>query len=194
MVQGQGYLLNNKNSFMKQIILGVSVFTLLIVITSSCKKSSLDPGTTKAAKVSNEWWVTTYVDGAYFEGPGKISTYNTADNDDSMWVDDLDPYQPTPLYAIWGFKSKVHYDAVALTFATPATGSANYYFVDTPTATITAPSVIILGGKVLHNAAKSPTGIATDSIYFNAVFADDPTDTFNIQGYARTNFSGDDAY
>jgi hypothetical protein len=175
-------------------MLGVSIFTLLLITASSCKKSTLNPGTTNAAKVSNEWWVSTYLRGVYEEGPGKLSTYNTSENDDSIWVDDLDPYATTPTYAIWGFKCKAHYDAVALTFATAAKGSANYYYPDSTNPSITAPSVIIFDGKVLHNAAKSPTGITTDSIYFNAVFADDPTDTFNVQGYARTNFSADDAY
>ncbi|HMG81612.1 MAG TPA: lipid-binding protein [Ferruginibacter sp.] len=177
---------------MKQkIILVASVFILLIIVATSCQKS-YDAGTTKASKISNEWWVTTYIGGSAIEGPGKFSTYNDAEGDDSIWLDDIDPNAATPTPSIWGFKCKAVYDAKALTFETADTGSSNYYFYPTPINDATAPWVVIIGGKVMLNAAKSTTGVTTDSIYFNAVFGDDPTDTFNVQGTARTNWAADD--
>ena len=169
MVHQQEHLLNNKNFFMKQIILGVSVFILLLAITSSCKKSTLNPGSTNAAKVSNEWWVTVSDTGTNVLGPAKISTYNTSENDDSIWIDDLDPY--FSIHAVEedtmiqnGFKCKAMFDPKMLTFQ--STGSSNYYYPDSADGVLSA-SVIILNGKVLTDAAKSPTGIPTDSIYFN---------------------------
>lgn len=185
---------------MKQIILGISVFTFMVVITSSCKKSTFNPGATNAEAVSNEWWVTVSDTSSYVLGPARLSTYNTSENDDSIWIDDLDPYYATPVHAVYnyydsvqinGFKCKAKFDSVKLTFQT--SGSSNYYYPDSANGVL-SPSVIILNGKVLTNAAKSPTGVTTDSIYFNAIFSDSPKDTFTIQGYARTNFSGDDPY
>ncbi|HMH20423.1 MAG TPA: lipid-binding protein [Puia sp.] len=155
--------------------LGVLLFSV------SCKRTLPDYGGTATPKMSNGWWATLTVDGVdvYNLGTFFFSTYNTSENQDSIWLDDLKNG--------YGFKSKVHVDYKSLTFT--VSGSGNLYYVGTP---VFPASVTITGGKVLPKAGHSKTGVATDSLYMKAVFSDDPTTTYEIKGTARTGFVDDD--
>jgi len=153
------------------------IFAALIALTlfsMSCKKT-FQPGKTAAVKAANGWWVTFTLGGAdvYNLGTFFLNTYNTAANDDSIWVDDLEHS--------WEFKvkAKINYDS--LTFST--TNAPNEYYDIT---------VNITDGKILPKAGKSRSGNPTDSIYFQANFSDDPADTYVISGTARTGFIEDD--
>src|ERR1700712_1450541 len=95
----------------------ISIVTIGIFILSSCQKLK-DPGATAAVKVANEWWVTLdsvgipdYYGGGHF----KIATYNTAANDNTIFVDDLDNTDQS-----WGVKFKTTVDYNALTFSSQA--------------------------------------------------------------------------
>ena len=159
----------------------VAIFITASVLSLSCKKD-LKPGETAAVKAANGWWVTFKLGGSDVYGIGTffIDTYNTSANDDSLWIDDLGHS--------WGFKSKVKIDFNALTFS--ATNSTNVYY--DPAHNFTAATATITEGKILHNAGRSKSGNPTDSIYFKANFPDDPTDTYEIAGTARTGFIEDD--
>jgi len=154
--------------YKKFVFIAIVLFTIV-----SCEKSFV-PGATKSKDVANEWWADLYVDGAaYYGTPSKIMTYNTVADNDSIWVDDGGN--------LWDFKVKAKFDAKALTFQTTDAQNENYDI-----------TVTITDGKIMPKAAKSTTGVVTDSIYFKVVFSDDPTNTYEIRGTGRTMWAEDD--
>ena len=162
--------------YKKLIFIAIVFFTL-----NACKKT-FDPGTTKAAKVANEWWANLYKDGQPVNSTfAKIETYNTATNNDSIWIDDLGN--------LWNFKIKAKFDATSLTFQATNAVSKNYLTPPPGNAYIT---VTITEAKIMPLAAKSTTGVPTDSIYFKVVFSDDAATTYEIKGTGRTRWSPDD--
>ncbi|MGZ3837578.1 MAG: lipid-binding protein [Flavisolibacter sp.] len=158
---------------MKKITIIISVLTLGFV---SCKKDLPDVGGTAAQKVANEWWVelkdSTGAD-LYNLGHFKISTYNTAANNNEIWVDDLKN--------AWSFKVKAQVDYSNLTFKASAQDN-EYYPI----------KVNITNGKVLPNAGHSKTGNVADSLYMKVEFSDDPGNIYTISGTARTKFAEDE--
>jgi hypothetical protein len=157
---------------MKKIILIVSAF--LLILFAACTKNPLDPGNTAAHTVANEWWVTFTLNGTDLIGTHvKIATYNTSENKDSIWVDDL---QDT-----WQFKVKAKADYHSLTFSTKDAQN-EYYDIQ----------VNLTNGKIIPKGGHSKTGNVADSIYFEANFTDDPTNTYIISGTARTMYAEDD--
>jgi hypothetical protein len=156
--------------YKKFIFITIVLFTIV-----SCEKS-FDPGATKAVKVANEWWVDYYVNGVNQYKTVKLSTYNTAANNDSIWIDDLQNF--------WQVKFRAKYNADSLTFH--VTAAPNDYYQS---------AVTVTGGKVMPKAAHSPTRVVTDSIYFKILFSDDTTPygtTYEVKGYARTGWAADD--
>jgi hypothetical protein len=147
---------------------------LAVLVLSSCKKNLPDVGGTSAQKVANEWWVTFKQGSVDLIGTHvKISTYNTAANNNEIWVDDLTN--------TWQFKVKAQVDYSNLTFK--ATAAKNEYYNIT---------VDIANGKVLVGQGRSKTGNVTDSIYMEAKFSDDPGTVYTLSGHARTRFSEDE--
>jgi hypothetical protein len=152
-----------------------------LLILSSCKKNLPEVGGTSAEKVANEWWVTTTVGGQTF-GFQKISTYNTSDNNNDIWVDDLKH--------IYGFKVQATVNYSDLTFSSSPTASNVYYDAAHPA---NFPlTVKITSGKVIPNGGHSKTGNITDSIYLQAEFSDDPGTIYTLSGHARTRFAEDE--
>ncbi|MFI5185309.1 MAG: lipid-binding protein [Chitinophagales bacterium] len=151
-----------------------AIFIVLTILSISCKKD-LKPADTAAVKAANGWWVTFKLGGADVYGLGTFffDTYNTSANDDSLWVDDLGHS--------WQFKCKTKIDYNSLTFST-ANAQNQYYNI----------TVNIADGKILPKAGRSRSGNPTDSIYFKATFSDDPSNTYEISGTARTGFIEDD--
>jgi hypothetical protein len=151
------------------------IFIALVLLTViSCKKS-FDPGATEAVKVANEWWVQYYVNGepqaADFT---KLMTYNTAANNDTIWVDDKENF--------WHVKFRAKFNKDSLTFH--VSNSANQYYEST---------ITISSGKVMPKAAHSKTGVVTDSIYCKFFFSDDPDHLiWEVKGTARTGWAEDD--
>ena len=152
----------------------------VMLLVASCTKQIPDYGATSTVKMANGWWVVLSLGGAPQTSQVFMTTYNTSANTtDSLWIDDLKNG--------YGFKCKAKIDYTNMTFA--ATNSANDYYVGTPAFPAT---VSITGGKVLAKAGHSKSGVATDSIYMKVVFSDDPTDTWEIAGTARTGLIEDD--
>lgn len=149
---------------------------LIAVMTTGCYKNLPTIGNTQTVKLANEWWVTFNVGGKdLFNTHVAFDTYNTAVNNDSLWLDDL--YGG---YAL-EFKSKVATDIKALTFS--GAGVKNEYLDDT---------ITVSKGQVFPNGGVSKTGIITDSIYMEVNFSDDPGNTYIISGTARTQYAEDD--
>lgn len=154
----------------------ISIFIAVIFILSSCKKDLEDPGATAAVKVANEWWVTLDQGGVQdVAGLGnfKIATYNTAANDNTIWVDDLE--------SGWQVKFKATVDYSNLTFA--AQNSPNEYYPITVTLT---------DGKILPKAGHSRAGNIVDSIHMKLEFSDDPGTIYEMNGVERTKLIEDD--
>jgi len=152
----------------------------VLMLWASCKKELPDYGNTATVKMSNGWWVNLYEAGNLVTAkPIFFDTYNTAGNNDSLWLDDL-----TNGY---GFKCKVKIDYNAMTFS--GASLPNDYFDGTPAFPAT---VTINNGKVLAGAGHSRKGNVTDSLYMEAVFSDDPGETWKITGTARTGIKDDD--
>ena len=149
--------------------MAIMFFTMI-----SCEKT-YDPGATSAVKVANQWWVYLYADGVE-QYSGGIRTYNLSANNDSIYIDDYVNGKAT----IWDFKCKAKFDATNLTFQTTTAVNENYNI-----------TVTITDGKIMPKAAKSVTGVVTDSIYFKVQFSDDPG-TYEIKGTGRTMWTEDD--
>lgn len=151
---------------------------ILTVFITACEKDLPDPGGTAAERMANEWWVQLYQDGQLVYPPtyhAHIATYNTADNNNTIWVDDM--------HGIWDFKVKANADFNNLTFsATQAESVIPGYNI----------KVDIMDGKMLPGAARSKTGNVTDSIYMRIMFEDDPGTEYVIAGHARTKFAEDE--
>ncbi|MBS1596943.1 MAG: hypothetical protein JST75_01870 [Bacteroidetes bacterium] len=157
---------------MKKLIL---IATVIIVVFTGCIKTEA-PGGTTAKALANEWWITVTANGNdILGGHVALSTYNSAPDQDSIWIDDGGNF--------WNFKCKARADYKALTFST--TDAQNDYYDS---------KVTLSNGKILPNAGHSKTGNITDSIYVEAKFNDDPDNlTYIIAGTART-FRAEDDY
>ena len=155
------------------------IFSALFIITfllTACKKELPDVGGTAAQKIANEWWVTLDLDNTedvYGLGHFKIATYNTAGNNDSIWIDDFANG--------WQVKFKAKADYSNLTFS--AQDSPNEYY---------PINVNVPEGKVLLNAGHSKSGNIVDSIHMKIEFDDDPGTMYEMNGTARTMFIEDE--
>jgi hypothetical protein len=135
-----------------------------------------DPGATAAVKVANEWWVTLDLNGVKDSlgiGHFKIATYNTAANDNQIWIDDYENG--------WDVKFKATVDYKNLTFS--ADSAQNEYY---------PIKVQVTDGKILPNAGHSKSGNVVDSIHMKIGFGDDPGNVYEMNGVARTRFAEDD--
>jgi hypothetical protein len=163
---------------MKKINITIgSLLVAALLVLSSCKKNLPTIGGTSAQKVANEWWVTLdqgSTKDVYGIGHFKIATYNTADNNNQIWIDDFGNGWQVK------FKSTVNYDNLTFTSDPKA---ANQYYAITVNQT---------DGKILLNAGHSKSGNVTDSIHMKVVFSDDPTTVYEMNGTARTMFVEDE--
>jgi hypothetical protein len=156
--------------------------TILLVLLSACAKTNKVDGLTPNASVSmsDEWWVTLQAGGVDLIGTHiHLSTYNTTNNADSLWVDDLGNG--------YGMKCTVKRDLKSLTFST--TNSRDEYEDVYGNDDV---GISIANGKIIPGGGKSKTGVITDSIYMEAIFTDDPTTTYIISGTGRTRWLADD--
>jgi hypothetical protein len=160
-----------------------TIFLFLIVAAlgsmTACKRTLPDYGRSAVVKMANNWWVSINSSAFGLQTSTRtfLTTYNASSNSvDSLWVDDL---------GYIGLKALTTANYSKQTFA--ATNIAN---LDQPFGE--ADSVTIFNGKVITLGGHSKTGVATDSIYFQAMLSDDPGDTLTYAGTARTGFIADD--
>lgn len=154
------------------------ILALFVIMLSACKKDEVIGGTA-VQDMSGEWWVQIDGEGGYYQ----LITYNTADNSSTqMWMD-ASGFWAGPGQHV---SSKINVNVQDLTFSAENAPNVGEYESDEPlTMTIT-------NGKIIKNGATGPSSKAvTDSISLTIKFSDDP-DSYNLRGYHRTKFSGDD--
>lgn len=162
----------------KYLILLLTALTFSLV---SCEKDT-EPGGTSVEKMAGDWWVTAHmmengVDaGDVGVGHFRMQTFNTAANTSTeMWLEDGAHF--------WDYKLKVGVNYANRTFSTSD-------FVDNVAY---ESKVKITEGKVLKNAAKTPSGMPADSIVYFIQFDDDEDELiYKVSGFRRTGFPGDD--
>lgn len=174
---------------MKKILFYLFILGLFPLLTISCEKDEIIGTVTE--DMAGEWFVTVVaVDDAgnvvyededlYGLGHFHLDTYNTsADNESQMWIDDNGNF--------WEFKVKMNINFAAKTFQ--AAAAQNEYY---------DCQVTITDGKILENAATTPTGMPADSIVFHVNFSDDtsPVDygfaKYRVAGFRYTGFANDE--
>jgi len=178
---------------MKRIFVIIGIVAIGL---SSCDKERPDTGGTNAQKMANEWWVQLYDPSGALVYPasyhGHMATYNSASNDNTIWIDDFPHISGTNWTGdIWAFKFKAVADLNSMTFAANQSASDLVGRVGS-TPVEYKLKVNVTEGKILEDAGKSRTGVVTDSIYMKIEFSDDPATIYSIRGHARTRFSEDD--
>lgn len=157
--------------------LTIASFGLLVLMSfSSCDKGGdPDPGGTTVEKFAGDWFISaTDTDGATVFEHELHTTYNTAANDNTMWVDDHEN-------GYW-IKCKVTVNVEDGTFT--ATDAESLY---------DGSFVTITDGKIEKGAGLSQAGHVVDKISFTAHF-DYDADGYNIiyDGHKRTGFAEDE--
>lgn len=158
-------------------------FFLIILVAAfvSCDEdgyADYDAGETNTQQFHGEWYVVAYdPDGepAFGGDYNFFSTYNTAANNDSIWLDDHGSWME--------IKTRVNTNSDNLTFSGP---------VDAPEL-ITGGTVTVTNGKIIEGGGRAAgSGTIVDSIYFEAEFDWDPGVIYTFGGHERTGFDEDD--
>ncbi len=150
----------------------LSIFILNLI--SSCANDGYDEydaGGSPTEKMNGEWFVDVIdSDGNVLVAHALHKTYDTTDGDGKMYIDDMKNG--------WYLGGLVNANTDDLTFN--VTDEDNF---QDPGTTFN-----ITEGKILKDAAHSPTGAVVDSIYFKGEFSYDPGNILTFSGYKRTGF------
>ena len=159
-----------KNNIIK-ILFGI----LIITSFSSCDEGGdPNPGGTTTQELAGDWYITiSNAAGVVQVDHALHSTYNTAANDNTMWIDDAKNG--------WWLKCKITVNLADGTF----TATAQPNTIDSGTVTITE-------GKIEKGAGLSKAGHVVDKISFKAVFSYDPATKLTFVGHKRTGFLEDE--
>ena len=160
--------------------INILIFSVLSVLLFSCEEdgyADYDAGETQTQELSGEWWIVGYApDGtpAFNGGYNLWSTYNTAADNDSIWVDDHGSF--------FELKTRVQADVEDLTFGT-----------EEPTPELyTEGTVQVMNGQIFPGEGRTATGVVVDSIYFEAEFDWDPGVIYTFGGHERSGFLEDE--
>lgn len=174
----------SQNNNLIMIVMNLKIKFLLIfvlAILSSCEEdgyADYDSGETNTQEFAGEWYVVAYdATGAPAFGGDYVllSTYNTAQNNDSIWIDDHGSWME--------IKTRVNTNPNNLTFAGPANAPE----------LITGGTVSVSNGQIIKNGGRAAnSGTVTDSIYFEAEFDWEPGVIFTFGGHERTGFEEDE--
>lgn len=165
---------------MKKINIYRAVLVLFTVsLFVSCDEGGdPDPGGTNVQDIAGDWWAvalnpggeTTAFGGDYVQ----FSTYNTAANDNTFWVDDHDNWMQ--------LKAKVTLNEDRLTFQSEP-NTPELYADET---------VTITNGLITRDAFTTESNTLVDQITFNAEFSWDPGTIYEYVGHFRTGFLEDE--
>lgn len=158
---------------LKQYITSIFVAVLVLTSFTACDEvGDNDAGGTSAQKLAGDWFINVSDASGNVSEHKLFSTYNTAANDNTLWLDDHNSFKK--------FKIKV-------TFQKEGTFSAVSALNEYSSATVT-----VTAGKVEKEAAISKGGHKVDKISFNAEFSDKPGILYSYEGSKRTGFSEDE--
>ncbi|MCW2117766.1 lipid-binding protein [Flavobacterium sp. 7A] len=160
-----------KNNIIK-LLLGFLVFASF----ASCDEGgNPTAGGTSTEAYAGDWYIQiTNTTGDIEVDYSLHSTYNTAANDNTMWIDDAKHG--------WYLKSKVTMDLAKGTFTATAV----------PNLLEDGTTVTITDGKIEKGAGLSKAGHVVDKISFKATFSYDPTKVLIYTGHKRTGFLEDE--
>lgn len=156
---------------MKKILL--YTLGLLLFSVMSCTEEA-EVWDSSTHDFDGDWWVEHSLDGHGY-GIATLQTYNTAANDGKeIWITDDGNF--------WDYKVKCPVNKTDLTFGGVDLANTAY-----------ASKVTIKDGKILKNAAHSPSGAVVDSIYYKVSFDDDeaPGIFYEVKGIMKTGFEED---
>jgi hypothetical protein len=154
-----------------RILLAVIVFASF---TSCDEVGDTNPGGTNVGQYAGDWFISlSDPSGAAISEHDLFTTYNTAANDNTMWLDDHE--------SVAEFKVKVTVNTNDGTFS--ANAAKNEY--NSKTVNITA-------GKIEKDAALSKGGHKVNKISFKAEFSDEPGVIYSYEGHKRTGFYEDE--
>jgi hypothetical protein len=158
------------------------LLVLSIAFLNSCKKSEYNPTTNATINMNGEWWAELYesddttVIFAYEDFAHSFTTSNSSKNVNSELILDMSKLDNITS------KSIVPINYSALTF------NSNTTLLNLPDSTNT---ILLNEGKILKNAAHSPSNHVTDSIRIVFEFIDDPGVKYVLKGYKDTGWPED---
>lgn len=163
-------------------------FLLILAVAaliSSCEAegyADYDPGQTNTQELSGEWWVSAYdLEGNRLSGYQLLSTYNTAANNNMIWVDDHENLLPLKVKATASVEDLAFYAESADNLYVEGADSTEF-----GTATIT-------DGEIINDGARaSGSNNVVDSLAFKVELSHDPDSPYIIAGYRRTGFEEDE--
>ncbi|APD07036.1 hypothetical protein UJ101_01520 [Flavobacteriaceae bacterium UJ101] len=152
--------------------IAISLATLVWFV--SCDEGGdPDPGGTSTEQLAGDWYVETYLaDGTKAQDYALWSTYNTAANDGTLWVDDQNH--------TFGLKAKAQTSGLAFS-------ASNAENINNEGTTVT-----ITDGEVLKGVATTSGGNVSDSIYLKVEVSNSPGTVYEVRGYKRTGFAEDE--
>jgi Lipid-binding putative hydrolase len=170
----------------KNIKLFLLLFSMAII--SSCDKGgNPEAGGTTTKDYAGDWFISAKdQNGDVVFEHALHATYNTAANDNTMWIDDWLTRLATPAGTPSGYnlRSKIKFDLSSGVFSGQSQINLNDDGVNT---------VIISDGKIEKGAGLSKGGHKVDKISFKAVFSQDPAGTIiSFEGHKRTGFKEDE--
>lgn len=155
------------------------LFFAIATLTTSCDEvGDLDVGGTNVEAMSGDWWIIALepdgVTPAYGGDYEQFSTYNTAANDNGLWIND---------YGHWmEIQTRVVVNLSDLTFVGIA---------DSPEE-ITGATVSVSNGQITTEAYVTESNTSVDAIEFEAEFSWDPGVVYKFMGHKRTGFAEDE--
>lgn len=207
---------------MKKLIYSILSISLLLFLFSACDEE-VEIWESSTDKLDGNWYVS-YDHSQYGEDPFGVGltlvhTYNTAaDNGQEIWLTDEGhfwdykvklPANPGDL--TFGSEQEINNIATPIAIDTIPVESGEPEYLITPdtirTADGDADSLIVLyryhqtrvqNGKIFLDAVQMPSGVTSDSIYFEIWFEDlegstgIPNDTLYVSGFRQTGFQEDE--
>lgn len=153
-------------------------FVLTLSLFVSCDEGGEpDAGGTNVQDIAGDWWaIALWDDGtpAYGGDFVQFSTYNTAANDNTFWLDDHDNWLE--------LKAKVTLNADRLTFQSEPNTPELY----------TDETVTITNGRITRGTYTTHSNTKVDQIFFDAEFSWDPGTIYSYEGHWRTGFLEDE--
>jgi len=173
---------------MKKIIYSLFSISMLLFLFTACD-DEVEIWESSTGELDGNWYVS-YDHSQYGEDPfgvglTMVHTYNTAaDNGQEIWLTDEGNF--------WEYKVRIPANPASLTFGgtDPVTSVVEGYGIQ----------VRVTNGKVIKGAVQMPSGVMTDSIYFEIWFEDlvDATgienDTLYVSGFRQTGFQEDEPH
>lgn len=173
---------------MKKIIYSIFSISLLLFLFTACDEE-LEIWESSTGELDGNWYVSydhsQYGVDPFGVGLTLVHTYNTAaDNGQEIWLTDEDHF--------WSYKVRIPANPEELTFGSSETVTNTVAGYDI--------GVRVTNGKVIKDAVTLPSGVTSDSIYFEIWFEDlvDATgienDTLYVSGFRQTGFQEDEPH